>query len=539
MTCLNLVRNIGIVNIFAVLLIVTLGYPAYGELTATVDNLSYSPRDIIIIQGDVDQRIEGYDYVLITVFDSEGTVVLDTDVELTQNNVFHYRLNLVTNNWDVYGPYEIQVQYVHEVRNLMFYYLSSVESPLTHIESRIQLDKEVYDWIDEIQITVIAPFFNIDEDRIETLGSKNKNNIEIPEYYKHNGLEIPEYYKHQSFKIVSGSGNHLDDYHLIETGKNSGIFHGVVHLTGKCGVDIDGDKRGCDVNPYNGIKQNLGSHVPYQGPFNGYLSVTDGNTVEFEFKNIDVTISQSAKISWNEAKIATDQFLLFDTKSEFFVDDPDMNIDPERLDKISVLWGKKSELAYSNAGHDATWNVYAQELELIETDLNTGIFRSFITVVADEKDDTSIHKIKASIDDEIFIKYTDRTLPADLNLRTLDVYEFIPICHLDVLCDRDMGSPLPSSELDVFIPFWIKDNAKWWAEGSIDDQSFVGGIQFMIKKGILKIPSTPEGSNENFQEIPHWIKNNAGWWANGQIDDDSFLQGIQFLIKEGMMTINN
>jgi hypothetical protein len=35
--------------------------------------------------------------------------------------------------------------------------------------------------------------------------------------------------------------------------------------------------------------------------------------------------------------------------------------------------------------------------------------------------------------------------------------------------------------------------------------------------------------------IPKWIKNNAGWWADGQIDDNSFIQGIQFLIKEGII----
>ena len=38
-------------------------------------------------------------------------------------------------------------------------------------------------------------------------------------------------------------------------------------------------------------------------------------------------------------------------------------------------------------------------------------------------------------------------------------------------------------------------------------------------------------------KIPDWIKNNAGWWANGDIDDNSFVQGIQFLIKEGIMKI--
>lgn len=86
------------------------------------------------------------------------------------------------------------------------------------------------------------------------------------------------------------------------------------------------------------------------------------------------------------------------------------------------------------------------------------------------------------------------------------------------------------------IPEWIKNNAKWWADGSIDDSSFVQGIQFLIKEGIMKIPPTSQGSGSS-NEIPDWIKNNAGWWADGSIDDDSFVGGIQFLIEEGIMKI--
>ena len=40
-------------------------------------------------------------------------------------------------------------------------------------------------------------------------------------------------------------------------------------------------------------------------------------------------------------------------------------------------------------------------------------------------------------------------------------------------------------------------------------------------------------------EIPAWIKNNAAWWAEGSIDDTSFVQGIQYLIKEGIMKISS
>jgi len=89
------------------------------------------------------------------------------------------------------------------------------------------------------------------------------------------------------------------------------------------------------------------------------------------------------------------------------------------------------------------------------------------------------------------------------------------------------------------IPNWIKNNAGWWADGSIDDNSFVQGIQFLIKEGIMQIPPTSQGSGSGTNEIPSWIKNNAGWWADGSIDDDSFVGGIQYLIEEGIMSISS
>jgi hypothetical protein len=86
------------------------------------------------------------------------------------------------------------------------------------------------------------------------------------------------------------------------------------------------------------------------------------------------------------------------------------------------------------------------------------------------------------------------------------------------------------------IPNWIKNNAGWWADGSIDDNSFVQGIQFMIQNKIIAIPNLDEHVHDQTTgKIPAWIKNNAGWWADGSIDDNSFVQGIQFLIKEGIV----
>ena len=37
--------------------------------------------------------------------------------------------------------------------------------------------------------------------------------------------------------------------------------------------------------------------------------------------------------------------------------------------------------------------------------------------------------------------------------------------------------------------------------------------------------------------IPAWIKNNAGWWANDQIGDETFVNGLEYLIKVGIIVV--
>lgn len=36
------------------------------------------------------------------------------------------------------------------------------------------------------------------------------------------------------------------------------------------------------------------------------------------------------------------------------------------------------------------------------------------------------------------------------------------------------------------IPSWIKNNAKFWSQGEIDDADFVKGIQYLLEQGIRK-----------------------------------------------------
>jgi len=108
---------------------------------------------------------------------------------------------------------------------------------------------------------------------------------------------------------------------------------------------------------------------------------------------------------------------------------------------------------------------------------------------------------------------------------------------VEVVKGGDTSFNAPATALIIEIPQWIKNNAAWWADGQIDDASFVTGIQYLINQKIMVIPETAQGYGGS-DEIPGWIKNNAAWWADGQIDDNTFVTGIQFLITSGIMKIS-
>ena len=76
-------------------------------------------------------------------------------------------------------------------------------------------------------------------------------------------------------------------------------------------------------------------------------------------------------------------------------------------------------------------------------------------------------------------------------------------------------------------------------DGEFKVKAQYGSSKATVKVISFKINSNDDASSSQNNEIPSWIKSNAGWWADGQIDDNSFVEGIQFLIKEGFMTISN
>ncbi|WP_268542011.1 hypothetical protein [Candidatus Nitrosotenuis cloacae] len=92
------------------------------------------------------------------------------------------------------------------------------------------------------------------------------------------------------------------------------------------------------------------------------------------------------------------------------------------------------------------------------------------------------------------------------------------------------------------VPGWVKQNAEWWADGTISDRDFASGIAFLVKEGIISadVPVDNDGTimiSDSLQ-IPDWIRNNARWWADGTITDSDFTSGIEYMVDSKIISFS-
>ena len=132
----------------------------------------------------------------------------------------------------------------------------------------VELDQKVYTWTDKVYVTIVAPDHNFDGDLVDEIGNTDLDPIK-----------------------VATRGSDIDNYKLVETGTDTGIFTGEVILTGFT-HDADGDSAPL-VSDGNDVTQPHSSGG--NGPTDGLLSADDddGLTVSFEFSE-DETVVGSA-----------------------------------------------------------------------------------------------------------------------------------------------------------------------------------------------------------------------------------------------------
>jgi len=96
---------------------------------------------------------------------------------------------------------------------------------------------------------------------------------------------------------------------------------------------------------------------------------------------------------------------------------------------------------------------------------------------------------------------------------------------------------------DIQIPSWFKNNAKWWKEDRISDIEIINSIQNLFERGIIKLDTkniqseitesnVSTSSSTEKMTIPSYIKQVFVFWEEGSVSDTDVANSIKFLIEE-------
>ena len=331
----------------------------------------------------------------------------------------------------------------------------------------IDLDQKVYSWTDKVYITIVAPDHNFDNDLIDEIGQDDEDPLR-----------------------VATKGFDLDNYRLVETGFDTGIFTGEVILTG-----FAHEATG------KGEPQRGGN-----GPTDGYLPTpSDGGiSVSYEFSE-DETVFTSSIIRWNIGDV---QWLEASYPASgtgvLRVIDPDMNLNPEAVDNFDV-----------NIASDT--DASGITLTVTETNEATGIFEG--TVFFTTTGGSSGHRLRVSEGDTVTADYADGTLP--LPYTTNDIVsitsttiigtivpplERAPATNLRI--NDSFGSSIDAVSVDQQVQI-VAD----LSNGQDRDQDFAYLIQIQDSDGVTVSLSWIAGSlspGQSFSPSASWTPTSVG-----------------------------
>ncbi len=283
-----------------------------------------------------------------------------------------------------------------------------------------------------------------------------------------------------------------------------------------------------------------GVEIDQRALLNDPYSYEDTNIVHFlitntELKKINETLGPENQDSGIMKLKLVPQSEVSKTSTEFYLVDPKNDI-TQVPTTVNISWdaryGATDEIPFEIAFFDENRNLLKDiryAYSLIDNESNQELESNS----GDDVNNPGIISIEGIDIQKIYIEsqgqYRLDILVYGTGLDYDPTYSGIgsAIIEIGPSLPKDTIIPTPDVKPPTAIPEWIKNNAGWWADGQIDDNSFVQGLQFLIKEGLMKIPPTTQGPGSGSNEIPEWIKNNAGWWADGQIDDKSFVQGLQ------------
>ena len=243
----------------------------------------------------------------------------------------------------------------------------------------------------------------------------------------------------------------------------------------------------------------------YESTVNGIALPDESITIDdysFEDRTIHIVLNQEllSQIRDDASKISDSQ-MDFKLKPSDKVKFPLEFVTPDLRYKVFLSW----EPEIIHAGKEITFLLNLEEVfsdktkKLVEYDISliqndSEIFSKHLLGNVNSETPNS-HKIQFDNDHE----GTANLVLSNIDGNSLSKGNFILVIEPGI-------AKITSNE----IPDWIKNNAGWWADGSIDDDSFIQGFQFLIKEGVLNIPPTVQGANSGSDEIPDWIKKQRG-----------------------------
>ncbi len=338
---------------------------AEEDISVLTDKKLYFLRDTVNLTGEINKLLDE-DNVNIFLINPDGDVVrvFETEVDREEKK-YRYKLSLIGNFLNIEGLYKIKTTYAESEANTSFLLFFSPDT-VEKLESTIELDKEIYSWTDTVEIFVFAPSYN-KSNRIEYIGKGSGSEGKI--------------------EIIIGLEK-LENYRLIETAHDSGVFHGKILLTGDPTVDVNRNNRQDDATGLFSDKY----------PFDGQLPAKDNQIIKVIFSDSDEEVEQTSQIKWSAGKMGwVEKNYKFGSSSLLRVVDKDMDLRPNAQDHLIV--NGRTRISYDD--YD-----YGIEIKLTETGPRTGIFEGFV---------------KYNVSNQLF--YYDKTVP---NLSKTDYLKITP-----------------------------------------------------------------------------------------------------------------
>ena len=87
----------------------------------------------------------------------------------------------------------------------------------------------------------------------------------------------------------------------------------------------------------------------------------------------------------------------------------------------------------------------------------------------------------------------------------------------------------------LYVP--LSDSVAEIGKQGLGKVKYGDNVLFDYSGGVVSTNGDSTGSTGSSLALPEWIKNIAKFWAEGQISDEEYVQSLQFLIQQGIIKI--